>query len=65
MFKLISDKTLLDRLERVRQMRDRDINLHAPNPRGDGYLNRNDRYNELLWQLTPEVEKRIAAYEGR
>ena len=65
MLKNISDKTLFARQERVRQMCAADTKRFQPNPLGAGYLTRNDRYNELLWQLTPEVEKRIAAYEGR
>lgn len=61
----ISDKTLFARQEQVRKMCAADTKRHLPSPLGNGFLNRNDRYNELLWQLTPEVERRIAAYEGR
>ena len=45
------------RLTRVRALRMADKNRFKPNPRGDGYLTRDERWMEVIWA----IERRIAA----
>lgn len=55
-------QTLKRRYERILRMQCEDKNRFKPNPRGEGYLTRNERYNELFWEIERELLKE---YEGR
>ena len=54
---MVSIKTLEKRYERVLKMRRNDKGRFRPNPRGDGCLTRNERYQEILWQIEPILRK--------
>jgi hypothetical protein len=54
---MVSIKTLEKRYERVLKMQRNDKARFKPNSRGDGYLTRNERYQELLWQIEPILRK--------
>lgn len=43
------------RLTRVRAMRMADKNRFKPNPNGDGYLTREERWNELIWAIEAKI----------
>jgi len=58
MSKHISTLTLDRRYTRIVEMMRTDPNRFKPNPLGDGFLNRNDRYWELLYVIEPELRKR-------
>lgn len=49
--------TLHRRLERVRAARMADAARYLPNPRGDGYLTRNERWLELIWAIESRIGK--------
>ncbi|MGO9171994.1 MAG: hypothetical protein ACLP7P_08530 [Rhodomicrobium sp.] len=49
--------TLELRYERILRMQREDKNRFKPNPRGEGYLTRNERYQELIWQIEPVLRK--------
>jgi hypothetical protein len=54
---MVSINTLEKRYERVLKMQRDNKGHFRPNPRGDGYLTRNDRYREILWQIEPILRK--------
>ena len=54
---MVSIKTLEKRYERVLKMQRNDKARFKPNPRGDGYLTRDERYQEILWQIEPILRK--------
>lgn len=58
MLKTVSTRTLEKRYERVLKMKQGDKNRFRPNPLGEDYLTRNERYNELLWEIEPELRRR-------
>jgi len=52
---------LEQRLSRVRVMRMADKNRFRPNPNGDGYLTREERWNELIWSIERKLKLADAA----
>ena len=50
---MLSYVTLEKRYERVLAMQKADKNRFKPNPRGEGFLNRHERYRELIWAMEP------------
>lgn len=58
-FPYLSDVALMKRYDRIRSMKMADRNRFKPNPRGDEYLTREERYNELLWLLEPAIRDRL------
>jgi hypothetical protein len=58
MMKTISTRALEKRYEKILAMKQADKNRFRQNPLGEGYLTRNERYNELLWSIEPELRAR-------
>ena len=54
----ISTLALYRRYTRIIEMMRSDPRRFKPNPLGDGFLNRNDRYRELLYVIEPELRTR-------
>lgn len=49
---------LASRYWRVIALKNADTKRFQPNPLGDGFLTRNERYNELLWRIVDELRLR-------
>ncbi len=47
---------LCQRLARVEKMQVADRTRFQPNPLGPGYLTRNERYQEVIWELRRQIE---------
>lgn len=56
--KHVSTSTLYRRYKRIQSMMYKDRSRFQPNPRGDGYLTKHERYIDLRDTLAAELRRR-------
>lgn len=49
-------QTLTRRLDRVLWIQRRDVNRFKPSPLGPGFLTRQERYLELIWEIERQLD---------
>jgi hypothetical protein len=62
---LSREAQLWNRLVRVERLQVKDANRFKPNPLGAGFLTRNERYLEVIWEIRRQIEAEKAVRRER